>query len=170
MPRSNGLPFQRLTPELLRQLPNEDLPLAIQNYVFLQIGDDVDREAEILASLPPGVRAIYSAFILDAEVSNGGFNQFFWNSSHRRIQNVVEGLEFLKAADHAALLQQAMATAVAERERLMPYHVEGSIQAFSGSFREGIFDDLDARYYGLPDLSDILARTIRAHPERYCTS
>ena len=169
MPRSYRPPFQRLTPELLRQLPDEDLPFAVQDYVFLQIGDDVDREAEILASLPPGVRAVHSALILDAEVSNGGFNQFFWNSSHRRIQNVVEGLEFLQATDHATLLQQAMATAVAERERLMPYHVEGSIQAFSGSFREGIFDDLDARYYGLPNLPDLLTRTIRLDPERFCT-
>jgi hypothetical protein len=168
MPSSSRPPFRRLTPELLRQLPDSELPYAVQDYVFIQIGDETEREADVLASLPPGVVAVYAALILDAEVGNGGFNQFFWNSPHRRVKQALDGLEFLKAAEHAELLRQAMSVATAEHERLLPYHVEGSIGAFSGSYREGVFDDLDTRYYGLPSLPDILARVIRQHPERFC--
>jgi hypothetical protein len=158
---------EHLTPELLGRLPDHYLPFAVQLYALSRIGG-VGGGPDVVASLPPSVRAVHAALVLDNEVKNGGFNQFFWNSSHPLIGYAVEALDFFGAEAHAVLLREAMETAVAERDRLLPYHVEGSIQAFSGSCREGIFEDLDRRYYALPDLTDTLARAIRSHPARFC--
>ena len=162
--------FRALTPELLRQLPEHETPRAVQDHVLMKIVEDAEREAEILASLPAGVRGVHAALVLDAEVSNGGFNQFFWNRSHRMVAYALEGLEYVGANQHAALLRSAMGKAAAEREHLLPYHLEGSIEAFSASYREGVFDEMDASYYALPDLDGILARAIHSDPKRFCSS
>jgi hypothetical protein len=161
-------PFQNLTPESLRQMPDFDLPFAVQQYALSRIGGAVEHDRDAMASLPPAVRAVHAALVLDGEVKNGGFNQFFWNSPHSRVVYAVEALEFFGAQEHLAILREAMETAATERDQLLPYHVEGSIRAFSASYREGLFEHLDARYYGLPDLTDMLARVIRANPERFC--
>lgn len=42
---------------------------------------DAENEAESIAALPPALQARYIAFIVDAQVLNGGFNQFFFNPS-----------------------------------------------------------------------------------------
>ena len=160
--------FRCITLPLLKQLSDTELPGVLQQHVFLKIEEDPGHEAEILASLPSGVRAVYAGLILDAQVQNGGFNQFFWNSA-RVAEAALAGLQELGAKDHADLLRSAMATAIATNGDLLPYYAEGSVKAFSGSYREGLFDDLDSQYYKLPNLEPILARAIRERPERFCS-
>jgi hypothetical protein len=170
MPLSDFDPrFRNLTPELLAQLPHEEVPFAVQQHVLMRIQGDVEREPDILASLPAGTRGVHAALVLDAEVKNGGFNQFFWNSSHHIAAYALEGLDYIGAQEHAALLRSAFQSATSERERLMPYHVEGSLEAFSASYREGVFEDLDTRYYSLPELTDIIADAIHSNPKRFCS-
>lgn len=64
---------------------------------------------------------------------------------------------------YAGLLEEAITVAASERDRLLPYQVQGSLSAFSGSYREGIFDQLDARYYPANMVHD-LKTTLRAVP------
>jgi hypothetical protein len=161
--------FRTLTVKLFQDLPPQEAPWAIQQHVLMKIQEDEDRAPEILASMAPGVRAVYAALALDIEVKNGGFNQFFWNRPHHVVGYALEGLDYVGAAQHAAHLRDAMDRAVAERQRLMPYHVEGSLEAFSASYHEGVFEELDTSYYGLPDLLDILARAIQTDPQRFCS-
>jgi hypothetical protein len=142
----------------------------VQDYVFGQIGNEINREAEVLASLPAGMVAVHTALIFDNQVQNGGFNQFFWNCSHRRVIQALDGLDFLGAASHTALLEEAMKLAGAQRDQLLPYHLEGTVAAFSGSYQEEVFAELDDRYYALPELHNFIAQVIRQHPERFCPS
>lgn len=168
MPEGLDPRFRSLTLRLLKELPDSELPNAVQQHVFWRVTEDREREADILASLPDSVQAVYAGRILDAEVQNGGFNQFFWNSS-RFAEAALTGLDRLGAREHADLLRSAMELAIASQGKLLPYYVEGSVRAFSGSYREGMFDDLDARYYKLPDLEGILAHAIRNDPESFCS-
>ena len=160
--------FRSLTLPLLRQLPENELAHAVQDHVFIRIGSDPEREKEIVAALPEAVRGVHAALILDAQVKNGGFNQFFWNAAHWA-DTALQALAVLGATEHAGLLQEAMDLAVDQMSHLLPYHVEGSVEAFSASYKEGVFEALDVRYYGLPDLDRILSRAIREHPERFCS-
>lgn len=41
----------------------------------------MDQRVDFVRTLPTGMRAIWGVFMVDGEVFNGGFNQFFWNSS-----------------------------------------------------------------------------------------
>ena len=46
-------------------------------------GNSRPAEAQVafVRSLSPGMRMMWGVFMVDSEVNNGGFNQFFWNSS-----------------------------------------------------------------------------------------
>ncbi len=126
------------------------------------LDEDWDRDPSALGELTPGQRAILGAWILEAEVPNGGFAQFFSNSSGAFAPAILEGLERLGALQHRDLLKKACA--------LFP---DGTPPR-SRELRNEIFDDdpdllqvlwdrLSASYYASPSLGSICARHIRSH-------
>jgi hypothetical protein len=58
----------------------------------------------------------YAVSILDGEVHNGGFHQFFWNSSGGMFREAVSGLETLGAYQQLELLLQAKQIALPDVE------------------------------------------------------
>jgi hypothetical protein len=50
----------------------------------------------ILAGYPPGVRALYVTWEVEAEVNNGGFHQYYWNTGDRYSEQAVDGFEFFE--------------------------------------------------------------------------
>ncbi len=69
---------------------------------------DGPREADILATLPRGIRAGYTLVVLDSEVRNGGFYQWFTNSSGKIANDTLEDLRLIEATKHVRLVQQAL--------------------------------------------------------------
>ncbi len=53
-------------------------------------------------------RLVYLLWIFGGEIDNGGFDQFFTNSSGNHAAEVVSGLETIGAADSHRLLRRAM--------------------------------------------------------------
>src|SRR5437867_8665395 len=105
----------------LDNIPDDKLEQAIIDYVFLKIGDDFEQEAEVVSELTPGFRAIYTTWCLEAEVDNGGFNQYFWNSEGRLATLAVEGFKRIGAPEYAELLQRAIALWKSEESTLGHY-------------------------------------------------
>jgi hypothetical protein len=54
-------------------------------------------------------RLYYALVVLQGEVYNGGFHQFFFNSSGGRCRDAIAGLELLDAQHSLSLLEQAKA-------------------------------------------------------------
>src|SRR5687767_4559285 len=75
----------------LASIPVEELGQALLDYVLIQIGPDFAGELETLKSLSSGFRAIYTTIVVESEVNNGGFNQYFWNSEGRLGELTVAG-------------------------------------------------------------------------------
>src|SRR5690606_22480419 len=71
----------RLDAATLSTLPEDALEQALLNYVLDATAGSGLGEPEALDGLPVPLRAWYVAFVVDAEVLNGGFNQFFFNPS-----------------------------------------------------------------------------------------
>jgi hypothetical protein len=141
--------FRHLTVDLLRSLPPDELGDAVVQHVAFQVGDDVSRIPDVVRSLPPGLRAIYTTYVVDMEVSNGGFNQFFWNPSSRYAEDALQGYELLGATEYAAVLRSALAIRAEEQERLAPYDRAGTLEAFSGSYQVTGLGKADESYYAL---------------------
>jgi hypothetical protein len=105
---------------------------------------------------------------LEAEVNNGGFQQYFYNSSGRDAPNVETALRTVGAHKCADLAAQAFgvvdATGLewADDERRQA-HVE---RIDANAVDE--LDALDAKFFEYPDpLSPLLAKFVDAHPEDF---
>jgi hypothetical protein len=86
--------FRELSPILLAGIPADELGDVILQHVHIQIQSGAD-EADVVAKLPPGTRAIFTTFLVDAEVNNGGFNQFFYNPHGYLAGEALAGYELL---------------------------------------------------------------------------
>lgn len=158
--------FRVLTPELLSSLATDEIGDAMVHHVALRVGRDAARKDEILRSLPAGVQAIYTTWLVDAEVNNGGFNQYFYNPSGELAGDALVGYELLGAEDYAAVMRAAIATRESERERMSRFYDANTLEAFSQSYQHTELNEVDQRYYALGDrIYDIWASFARERPE-----
>lgn len=156
-----------LTRAILEALPDDELEQALIDHVIdVRIAERFDRDLELVAELSDGYRMLYATWLLDAEVQNGGFNQFSWNSSGRFAAEALCGFERIGAEQHRALMEEAIAVEAEERASQQAYKDAGTLEAFMESYETTALDALDERYFAL-DLGDRRIRSIRAHPEEF---
>jgi len=151
----------------LDTLPDNELIYAVLEYVFKKVGDDAENRLELLNALPEGLRAFFAVWLVDSEVKNGGFSQYFWNRGDGGAAIAVFGFRLLGAEDHAALMEEAIEVRERERAVMSPFVAKGTLEAFSESTKHTKLFPLDMRYYGLPDIEPALIRFIRAHAELF---
>jgi hypothetical protein len=155
----------RMDEQTLLSLPDEEVEQALCDLVLARIGFDYDREVEILTGLPPGVQAVYTTTQLENEVCNGGFNQYFWNSSGRFAPLALSGLKLIGAKSHAILLDQAIALQAMEESSMRKYREADTLESFAESYEHTGLNALDDEFYELEDLSPYRVRFIRQHPD-----
>jgi hypothetical protein len=159
--------FRELSPEILASISADEIGSAVVQHVHHRVASSLD-EAHVLDALPSGTRAIYATWAVDAEVLNGGFNQFFFNPHGALAGEALAGYELLGAEDYAAVMRAAIATFEAERERLLPFHKARSMEAFSESYRHTDLNAVDQRYYALGDrIYQVWATSVRDRPELF---
>lgn len=109
-----------ITIELLDSLLDDDLADFLFQYASTILADhgcfqmQGPRCADVLATLPSPIRMGYTLVVLDSEVNNGGFYQFFTNSSGQVAHETLEDLRLIGAEEHAVLVE----TAIRLNERL----------------------------------------------------
>src|SRR5579884_2379365 len=140
-----------LTLDLLASLSADDVAGEIVQHVELRLkAPGIDRDA-IVGLLPAGTAAIYTTWLVDVEVNNGGFNQFFFNPYGKLAGHALAGYELLGAEDYAAVMRAAIATHEAERARLLSLYEARTPEAFAQSNRITELREIDQRYYSLGD-------------------
>lgn len=141
--------FRHLTPELLAALSADEIGDAVVQHVHLRVAGAWGREAPIIRSLAPGVRAVYTTWLVDAEVNAGGFRQYFFNSSGQYAGEALAGYELLQAEEYAAVMRSAIATFEIDRQRLAAFEAEDP--ELAGSPVDAALHEVDQRYYALGD-------------------
>lgn len=158
----------RLTLESLAEIPDEKLELAVLHYVKAQVREQFDRELEIVSALPEGARSIYATWWVEAEVRNGGFNQYFWNSAGQFAAIAAAGFRLIGAPDHARLMERAIAVRREDKVRLQKFRNRGTIKAFSESYDDNPLNELDDEFFGLhEDLRTLRIHFIRTNPRLF---
>ena len=109
----------------------------------------------------------YSAVLMfDAEVCNGGLEQYFLNSSGDQWRDALEGLKAMKGTKRAGILEKAVAKfgengASTEREKRMD-QLAALIRKDEDSF-ESLNDD----YYDIEPVEVMLNRYVFANPDAF---
>jgi hypothetical protein len=131
-------------------------------------GEDLPDEEDVLAEASPGQRAIYALTAADGEVNNGGFEQFFFNSSGALMHEAIEGAELIGASQQAEILRKAATIYPegtvpkdrAERDRIL--------QAVPGAELERVLGPLNDRWYaGDRALERLMVAYVEAHPDEF---
>ncbi len=123
-------------------------------------GDDIER-------LSNEEKIIYVNNLLEAEVNNGGFSQFLYNSSGNFANDVIPSLLAIGAMKTAEICQEAFAALgqsipnnTEEREELLDGIMTGEIEKMLSKY--------DADFYEYPDpLEELNYQFILRHKEQY---
>ena len=109
-------------------------------------------EAELLA-----------VWLLDAEVNNGGFDQYFWNTAGELISEAIEGLEIIGAEDLASIADAAAAELSDKFESSSRDQRRQQIDELQASWGSRL-SSYDTQYYNSKDDPiSLLAAYIRAN-------
>lgn len=112
-------------------------------------------------SLGDEERELLAVWRLDSEVNNGGFDQFYWNSSGDLAKEAVEGLTTIGAEERAAIVEAANSQFPSQRpseDREERQKQLNSIQSSSGSK----LGSLDTEYYtSKEDIIKLFAEYLR---------
>jgi hypothetical protein len=156
--------YKVLTKDLLAQEPDSALEWAIMQHVGWVVGDDYEREHEIVTALSPAFQVIYSTWWLEAEVNNGGFNQYFFNSTGQFAKEAAAGFARLGAAEHAMLTRQAISVFARREPVIDAARQQGTTEAFSKTYENDPFAPLDEQFFNLrTDVRALRVRFIREH-------
>jgi uncharacterized protein DUF4375 len=159
---------RKVAPPNLASIADDQVEYAILDYVHATIDGHYDRDVEILATMPAGIRALYVTSGVEDEVNNGGFNQYYWNSSGKFAGEAVAAFEFFGAHKYAELMREANRIHAAEEAEIAKFKEQGTLQAFSDSYKVSKLGPLDERFYKMDEnLSALRVAKIRAEPASF---
>jgi len=162
--------YTSLDPQTLAAIPDEDLEQAVADYVFTKLKGlhSQEEEEQALSELSEGARALYYTWVVETEVNNGGFNQYYWNTGGKDATEAVDAFEFFGAKQHAALMREANELRAAEAEAIAEFEKLMTLEAFSETSKITKLGPLDDRFYQIEGgLSALRIAKIRKSPELF---
>jgi hypothetical protein len=159
-----------LTIAQLEQTSDDQLEYFIYGAQLDAMKDHYDWEYEIVSEWTPGMQMLYTTWILEGEVNNGGFNQYFWNTEGKTADMALAGYRLVGAEAYADIVRRAIATQKEEAEMMQEFKDEDTLEAFSESYEHTKLSSLDDEFFDLEeDVSALRVKYIRQHLEEFAT-
>lgn len=128
-----------------------------------------DNEIERGRRLSYGQKALYYWWYIDAEVTNGGFVQFYYNDCERYVPTIVKGLEYINDNEMAELIRKAD---LLYQKRRRVFEKAKDEEGFGDRLYDQLSDffALDEQYYQMNKQTMLrMEEYIRQHPHEFCT-
>ncbi|MDA3843461.1 MAG: DUF4375 domain-containing protein [Candidatus Kapabacteria bacterium] len=146
--------YRKLTEDIIQKTADDDLGQLVFNNIEILMEDDPREEFDIVNSLSKGQQMIYSTFWVEAEVYNGGFNQFYFNPSGVFAEMAVYGFKIIGADDLSDLMEKANTIFIENRDLLEAFN-DGTAESFIESYKDNPLNDLDHIFNDLDEQIDI---------------
>jgi hypothetical protein len=159
--------YKVLTSEVIDTTSDENLLQTVFDNLSEKLPKDYDKEYEEVAGWNKPRQAIYIIWLLEAEVNNGGFNQFYFNSSGQFAELAPEALRLVEAAQFADLVTKANNVYKKEEEKITK-HQDGTLEGFSQSYEDNPLNKFDDEFYALykiENLQELQINFIRKNKE-----
>ncbi len=140
--------YKELTEQIIDSTSDENLLQVVFDNLSEKQPTDYEKEYETVMSWNKSRQAIYMIWVLEAEVNNGGYNQFYFNSSGQFYKHLPEALKLVGATKFADLTEKANKTFESENEKITK-HQDGTLEGFSKSYDENPLNDFDTEFYEL---------------------
>jgi hypothetical protein len=160
--------YTELNAEIIATIPDEDLEQAIRDFTAIKIDHDWENDVDRVPALGPGFSAVYFLSIMDAEVNNGGFNQFFYNCGREAVLRARDGADLLNLKELSAVVSKALQIEEEERDKMRKVKEAGTIEAFFESYDYISFKAADDAFMKLNlDLPQAMVSFIRWRGELF---
>ena len=137
-----------LTIEIIDAASDENLLQTVFDNLIERLPKDYRKEYATVTSWTKQQQAIYIIWTLEAEVNNGGFNQFYFNSSGQYADLVPDALKLVGANKFADLTIRANMVYKKENEKITK-HQDGTLEGFSKSYEDNPLNKFDDEFYDL---------------------
>jgi hypothetical protein len=157
-----------LTEQFIDTAADDALVLAVIGDLSERLGSSSAEYATIM-TWNKARRSVYVAWQLDAEVNNGGFNQFYYNPSGKFYPLVPESLKYIGASLLADLTRRANKTYEQQLDRIKKKQ-DGTLDGFSKSYKDNPLNEYDNAYYQLnkkESLEKIIVDFVRTHKSAF---
>lgn len=146
---------KELTAELIDATSDNDLIQVVFDNLTEKVPNDYEKEYESVMSWNKSRQATYMTWLLESEVNNGGYNQFYSNSSGQFAEHLPEALTLIGSHAFAKLMEEANRTFKEEFNQITK-HQDGTIEGFSKSYENNPLNKLDTQFYELYKQEDLL--------------
>ena len=161
--------YLKLNKEIIDGTSDDFIEQLIFDNICQIVGAANKDEFEAVKDLTIGQRASYSVWCVEAEVNNGGFNQFYFNSSGQFAQLAVEGFRTFGANKFAALMEKANSIHSEIKDDLGKFN-DGTVEGFSKSYENNALNDLDTQFFALykeEEISKLRINYSRSHIQEF---
>jgi hypothetical protein len=143
-----------LTEQIIDTTSDDMLLEVVYDNLFRKLSAAYDKEYEIVLSWNKSRQAIYMISRLEAEVNNGGYNQFYFNSSGQFAAALPEALKLVGATKFADLTERANSTFVKEKSKITEDQ-DGTVEGFSKSYENNPLNKFDEEFYKLNEVENL---------------
>ena len=163
--------YKNLTSEILDSIADDKLEQAIMDNIDTNFQDGEQYTLDQISKLTKGQQAVFATWWLEAEVNNGGFNQFYFNSSGQFAEMAEIGFKTIGANKFSELTKRANKIYSENKERLEEFD-DGTMESFSESYKDNPLNDLDTEFYNLYDsekIGELRIKYIRENKNEFTT-
>ncbi len=163
--------YEKLSTEIFETIPDDKLEQVIMDNIDTNFEKGEQYTLEKISKLTKGQQAVFSTWWLEAEVNNGGFNQFYFNSSGQYAEMAEIGFKTIGAEKFSELTSRANKIFKENKKRLEEFD-DGTMESFSESYKNNPLNDLDTEFYKLYDsekISDLRIKYIRENINEFTT-
>jgi hypothetical protein len=111
----------------------------------INIAKSDEDEQQLLRRFSPGQKALYFIWHLDAEVTNGGFIQFYWNEYGKYMPALKNGLTLIGDTSMLTLVKSADSSYNLNVDKFRINKMKGDWAPLYDSLK--VFETLDSVYY-----------------------
>lgn len=127
-----------------------------------------NKEKEKLFSkrLSPGQKALWFFWYLDAEVTNGGFIQFYWNDYRQYIPPILDGLKLIGDTELIELVKKADNEYLNNKDKFILQREKDNWKPLYNDLKE--FETFDNQYYKIRDNTmELIEKYARQNPSEF---
>jgi hypothetical protein len=159
-----------ITREIIATIPDEQLAWILWDHIWLKVGKNYKKLPQVLAAMPVGFRVIYHLFVLDGEIANGGFNQYFFNETDANAEQQSEALRLIGARKHQQVFRRAFKLRKKEKEdeELQRLYAERTLESFSKTYKVTGLGKCDEEWYAMDEeFQRLMTKFIRRNVELF---
>ncbi|MDB5276969.1 MAG: hypothetical protein JWR61_1924 [Ferruginibacter sp.] len=154
-----------LTTEIIDTTSDDDLLQTVFDNLIEKFPTDHTKHYETVLGWTKSQQAVYIIWCLEAEINNGGYNQFYYNPSGQFADLTPLALNLVGALNFSDLTTKANEVYRIENAKITE-HQNGTLEGFSKSYSDNPLNRFDSEFYELnknEDLQRILVEYIRNH-------